>query len=65
MYWGNYMYFNNILQKISSKKSLLWKNENDQKNDYSPWVFVIIGSLDCDRTPKMLLIVEISFLYYP
>jgi hypothetical protein len=30
--------FNNILQKVSSKKSFSWKSENDQKKDYSPWV---------------------------
>jgi hypothetical protein len=59
--------FSNILQNISAKKSFLWKSENDQKKkDYSPWVFVIIiGSLDCDHTLEMLLIVEISLLYYP
>jgi hypothetical protein len=30
--------FNNILQKVSSKKSFLWESENDQKKDYIPWV---------------------------
>jgi len=27
---------NYILQKVSSKKSILWESENDQKQDYSP-----------------------------
>ncbi len=31
--------FNNILQKISSQKSFLWKSENDHKKDYNPWIF--------------------------
>jgi hypothetical protein len=31
MYWGNYMYFNNKLQKISLKKSFIWKNEKTKK----------------------------------
>jgi hypothetical protein len=33
MYWRNY---NNILQKVSSKKFFLWESENDQKKDYNP-----------------------------
>jgi hypothetical protein len=30
--------FNNILQKISSQKSFLWKIENEHKKDYNPWI---------------------------
>jgi hypothetical protein len=29
MYWSNYMYFNNKLQKISFKNSFIWKNEKN------------------------------------
>jgi hypothetical protein len=25
------------LQKVSSKKSFVWNNENDQKKECSPW----------------------------
>jgi hypothetical protein len=27
IYWGNYMYYNNKLQKISFINSFVWKNE--------------------------------------
>jgi len=52
MYWGNYIYiFSDIWEKISSKKTFLWKNENDQKKDCSPWVLCqIASSFDCDHT---------------
>jgi len=38
MYWKIVCFFNNILQKISSQKSFLWKSENDHKKEYNPWV---------------------------
>jgi hypothetical protein len=38
MYWENICMFSNILQKISSQKSFLWKFENDHKKDCNPWV---------------------------
>ncbi len=42
--------FYNILQKVSSKKSSLWENENDPKKRNAVLKsFVLVGSFDCDH----------------
>jgi hypothetical protein len=38
MYWSNYMYFNNKLQKISFKNSFIWKNEKDYNNIHNLFI---------------------------
>jgi hypothetical protein len=46
----NYMFFNKILQKISSQKSFLWKSENEHKRNTILESFIIVHSFDCDCT---------------
>jgi hypothetical protein len=46
--------FNNILQKISSQKSFIWKNKNDHKKNKVLESCVIVGSFDYDCTPWSL-----------
>jgi hypothetical protein len=47
------------LQKVSSKKSFLWKNENDQKKECNPWVICHCWLIWLWSQPHVLLLMGV------